>query len=110
MLRGCAVPVAASDIAVENGSFSNANIAVTMPSGFEPAAGMVYDIFVNLAVPTYTSGASCTIGGVYLYGRGGGYKRFPFIRAPFVLRVQYGSGPERYNFVSMRPLLWTQCA
>ena len=102
--------MAASDISVENGSFSNATIAVMMPDGFEPVAGMTYDIAVNLAVPTYTSGASCTIGGVYLYGRGGGYKRFPFIRAPFILRVQYGTDPVRYNFVSMRPLLWTLCA
>ena len=110
MLNMCAIPVAAADIAIENAGFSNATIAVTLPDGFEPMAGGVYDIAVNLAVPTYTSGASCTIGGVYLYGRGGGYKRFPFIRAPFILRVQYGVDPERYNFISMRPLAWTQCA
>ena len=110
MLNMCAVPVAAADIAVENGSFSNATIAVTMPDTFEPAAGTVYDIMVNLAVPTYTSGASCTIGGTYLYGKGGGYKRFPVLRAPFILRVAYGEDPVRYNFVSMRPLLWMRCA
>lgn len=110
MLNRRVIPVAASDIAIENAGFSNATIAVTMPDGFEPAACMAYDIVVNLAVPTYTSGASCTIGGVYLYGKGGGYKRFPFVRAPFVLRVQYGTDPERYNFVSMRPLIWTLCA
>ena len=110
MLSGRAIPVAASDIAVENAGFSNATIAVTLPSGFEPVAGMVYDIAVNLAVPAGTSGASCTVGGVYLYGKGGGYKRFPFIRAPFILRVQYGVDPERYNFISMRPMAWTLCA
>ena len=44
------------------------------------------------------------------YGKGGEYKRFPLLRAPFILRVQYGTGPERCNFISMRPLLWTQCA
>lgn len=110
MLRGCAIPVAAADAAVENGSFSNANIGITMPADFEPIAGIAYDIVVNLAVPTYASGATCTVGGTYVYGRGGGYKRFPFVRAPFVLRVQYGTDPGRYNFVSMRPLLWTQCA
>ena len=105
-----AVPVAASDIAIENAGFSNATIAIAMPDGFEPAPGMAYDIAVNLAVPTYTSGASCTIGGTYLYGRGGGYKRFPMLRAPFILRVQYGADPERYAFVSMRPVPWTLCA
>ena len=102
--------MAAGDIAVENAGFSNATIAIEMPDGFEPVPGMAYDIAVNLAVPTYTSGASCTIGGTYLYGRGGGYKRFHMLRAPFILRVQYGVDPERYNFISVRPMLWTQCA
>lgn len=110
MFRGCAVPVLASDVAVENAGFSNATIEITLPDGFEPVAGGVYDIMANLAVPTYVSGASCTIGGTYLYGKGGGYKRFPMLRAPFILRVQYGVDPERYNFVSVRPMLWTQCA
>ena len=110
MFRGCAVPVAAGDIAVENAGFSNATIVVTMPDAFSPAAGTVYDIMVNLALSTETSGASCTIGGVYLYGKGGGYKRFPMLRAPFILRVQYGVDPERYNFISVRPLTWIRCA
>ena len=102
--------MAASDIAIENGSFSNATIVITLPDGFEPMAGGVYDIAVNLAVPTYTSGASCTIGGTYLYGKGGGYKRFPMLRAPFIMRVVYGTDPVRYNFISVRPLSWTLCA
>ena len=110
MLNRCAVPVVASDIAVENAGFSNATIAITMPDGFEPVPGMAYDIAVNLAVPTYTSGASCTVGGVYLYGKGGGYKRFPMLRAPFIMRVVYGTDPVRYNFISVRPLSWTLCA
>ena len=107
MLNRRAVPMAASDIAIENAGFSNATIEIALPDSFEPVAGGIYDIIVNLAVTSSVSGASCVIEGVYLYGKGGGYKRFPFIRAPFILRVQYGADPERYNFVSMRPMLWT---
>ena len=110
MSISCALPVLASDVAVENAGFSNATIEITLPDGFAPVAGGVYDIMVNLAVPTYVSGASCTVGGVYLYGKGGGYKRFPMLRAPFIMRVQYGVDPERYNFVSARPMPWTRCA
>lgn len=106
----CAVPVTASDIAVTNAEFSNANIEITMPSSFAPQAGGVYDILVNLAVPTTTSGATCTIGGVYVYNRMGNYKRFPTLYSPFILRVAYLGDPNHYNFISMRPATWMLCA
>ena len=75
------VPVIASDITVENSGFSNANIAVTLPDGFVPAAGAVYAVLVKLAVPVSVSGATMTLG-----------------------------GPERYAVISMRRLPWTMCA
>ena len=107
MLRGCAVPVAASDIAITNAEYSNANAAITMADTFVPQAGVAYDIFVNLAVPTTTSGFTSTIGGLYVYNSRGNYKRFPELRSPFVLRVMYLGDPEHYNFISMRPFIWT---
>lgn len=103
-------PVIASDITVENSGFSNANIAVTLPSGFVPAAGMVYDVLVNLAVPVSMSGATMTLGGTYTCGRTGAYMRYPALQAPFVLRARYLGGPERYAVISMRRLPWTMCA
>lgn len=100
----------AAGIAVENGSFSNATVAIAMPDGFAPEYMGLYDIYVNLAVPTYTSGASVTIGNVYLYGRCGGYKRLPGLFSPFVLRARYLGDPERWSFVSMRRGTWMRCA
>ena len=110
MLSGRAVPVAASDIAITNAEYSNANAVITMGDSFTPQAGVAYDILVNLAVPTTTSGFTATIGGVYVYNRAGNYKRFPELKSPFILRVMYLGDPDHYNFISMRPALWTLCA
>lgn len=110
MLSRCAVPVTASDIALTNAEYSNASAVVTMPSAFSPSAGMTYDILVNLSVPTTASGFTMTIGGVYVYDKFGNYKRFPELKSPFVLRVMYLGDPDHYNFISMRPCLWTLCA
>lgn len=110
MLNRCAVPVTASDIALTNAEYSNANAVITMEDTFTPVAGAVYDILVNLSVPTTASGFTATIGGVYVYGRNGNYKRFPELKSPFILRVMYLGDPDHYNFVSMRPFIWTLCA
>ena len=105
-----AVPVTASDIALTNAEYSNANAVVTMEDTFTPVAGAVYDILVNLSVPTTASGFTMAIGGLYVHDRLGNYKRFPELKSPFVLRVMYLGDPEHYNFISMRQALWTLCA
>lgn len=105
-----AIPVTAQDITITNSSSSNATIVITMPSGFTAQAGFVYDILVNLAVPSSVSGASCTIGGVYVHNKVGNYKRFPALKAPFILRAAFLGDPDHYNFISLRRAVWTMCA
>lgn len=106
----CVTPVQITNITVENPEFSNATIVIELPDTVTPVVGCVYDLIVNVAVPVTVSGASVTIGGEYLYGKAGCYKRIGRLYSPFILRVRYLSDPNHYNFISMRALPWTMCA